>query len=204
MKLKKIFFTITFLLLFFFVFAQGNLKTESGDIFYKIITGVGVGKGSSIGKSFPSNSSNIGLGLNINFELQTKSLIHSVGYRIISDFEILNRTKGKNRVRTAEVTFGKSFSRNLLSLSISSGISNVTFVKQDVLLREYSEGTGLFNIYREYSLYKTSYFGVPISLKLFFELMKQFSAGVEFYANINGESNFFSLNLTSQLTLLRR
>jgi hypothetical protein len=203
MKLKKILLTITFSLLLFLANAQDSLKRQSNNIFYKITTGIGVGKGAGIGKSFPTNN-NIGLGFNINFELQKRSLIHTVGYRIISDFEIVNRTKGKNRVRTAEVTFGKSFSRNFLSLCISSGISNVTFVKQDILLREYSEGTGPFSIYREYSLYKTSYFGLPVSLKLFFKLIKQFSAGIELYANINGRSNFFSLNLSSQLRMLKK
>jgi hypothetical protein len=204
MELKKMLFTIAFSFLLFLVNAQDSLKRKSNNIFYNITTGVGIGKGAGIGKSFPTNSADIGLGFNINVDLQKRSLIHSVGYRIISDFEIVNRTKGKNRVRTVEVTFGKSFSKKLLSLSISSGISNVTFVKQDILLREYSEGTGLFNIYREYSLYKTSYLGLPISLKLFFQLVKQFSAGIEFYANINEGSNFFSLNLTSQLGFLRK
>jgi hypothetical protein len=204
MKFIKILLAIGFSLLLFLANAQDSLKRQTNNIIYVITTGVGVGKGAGIGKSFPTNSANIGLGLNINFELQKRSLIHSICYRIISDFEIVNRTKGKNRVRTAEVTFGKAFSINSLSLSISSGMSNVTFVKQDVLLREYSEGTGLFNIYREYSLYKTSYLGLPISLKLFFKLIKKLSAGMEFYANINGGSNFFSLNLSSQLSVLRK
>jgi hypothetical protein len=136
--------------------------------------------------------------------LEKRSLLYSVGYRLISDFEILKRTKGKNRVRNAEVTFGKSFTYNLFTLCISSGIGNVTFIKQDVLLREYSEGTGLFNIYREYSLSKSSYFGVPISLKLFFRFMKKLNAGVEFYSNINGASNFFSISLSSQFRVLRK
>jgi hypothetical protein len=203
MKYQKLFFTIAFSVILFFVKGQDIISEEKSNTFYIVTTGFAVGMGPGIGKSFPTNAANIGLGLNVDFALQKNKWLYSIGYRVISDFQIVNTTKGKNNVQTTEITFGKSLKNNLLSINISSGISRVVYKKQDALIKEYTQGSGLFNIYREYSMYKENYIGVPISLKLFLLPLKYYGVGLEFYANINKGSNYFSINLSSQFGKLR-
>jgi hypothetical protein len=91
----------------------------------------------------------------------------------------------------------------LLSISISTGLSRVVYKKQEKLIREYSDGSAFFNLYREYSLRQENYLGIPISLKIFLVPIRYYGISMEFYANINKGSNYFSKNLSSQFGILR-
>jgi hypothetical protein len=105
MKYHKILFTIIFSQMLFVTKAQNTIKKENGNTFYTVTTGLAIGMGPGIGKSLPTNKANIGIGINAEFALQKNKWLYAVGYRVISDFEILNNTKGKNSVQSTELLF---------------------------------------------------------------------------------------------------
>jgi hypothetical protein len=203
MKKRKILMSVIFLFFLFTAYTQKFVGQDKKDFFYFVTAGFGVGKGQKVGVSSTTNPTNIGLNLNLECSIQKNNWLFSCGYRIIPDFEIVNRTKGKNSIKSSEFTLGRALKNDLLSLSISTGISKIIFKKQDGLTKIYTTDEWFLNEYREYNLITESQLGIPISIKIFLVPLQYYGTGLEFYANINKQANFFCFSFISEFGKLR-
>lgn len=196
--MKKIFYL---LLLFtgnhLTALSQDSIQKKEKVLLYKLTLSSGIGKG------YPSYRTDFGVGAGLDVGLEYKSWLSSVGLKVLSDFEIINRTKGKNYLSNFDVLIGKSVNVSFLSFNLSTGFSILNFYERNKLIREYTEGSGLFNLYSEYSLSKYKTFGLPLSLKIVSIPENTIGFGLEFYTNLNKKANFYGINLCFQAGKLR-
>ena len=193
MFMKKVFyFLLLFLANYFTALSQDSIERNGKTLLYKFTLSSGIGKG------YPSFRTDFGVGAGLDVGIEYGSWSSSIGLKVLSDFEIVNRTKGKNYVSNFDVLFGRSVNLRFLTLNLSTGLSKLTFFERDNLIREYAEGSGLFNLYSEYSLSKYKTFGLPVSLKIISIAENTIGFGLEFYANINKKAKFYGINICIQ------
>ena len=163
-------------------------------LYYRFTLGNGIGKG------YPMSMNDIGVGGSLEFAIQNRKGIYSVGFRGLTEFLIFGNSNVSNSVNSAEFTYGRVFRSDGLFTSISAGVGYITTEEKGEILS--SVGFLFFPI-NTYEKIIRHTIGFPISAKMFWVPARWYGIGAEFYVNFNSRNTFYGINLCHQFGKLK-
>ena len=207
MKYKKSFVRNFYLCTLFscFCFIKGKSQDSSKIkpiTYYRITVGGGLGKGYL--------QSELGFGLSgiIEIAVQKQKSIYAINATSLyalsptsqQELGLFNFSNVRSNISTVNIMYGRVLSSNNFFCSISAGVGYVFTEEKGAIISR--EGGWLFGI-NTYEKLNHSTIGVPISLKTFWVPVKFYGIGIDFNANINSKSSFYSVNFCHQIGKLR-
>ena len=176
----------------YFVTAQDSSKTDV-PLYYRVTLGGGIGSG------YPLQVDGAGIGGLLEFALQRKTSIYSLGIRGVEEFNLLDASTPSNSVSSAEITYGKTFQARSFFASISAGVGYVTSLQKGELL----QSTGSWFGNSTYEKITHHGIGFPVAAKILWVPCRVYGVGTELYVNINSQHTFYGINICHQLGKLR-
>lgn len=191
----KLLFTFTLLM----VLHNRNYAQDSTNIDKRIFIKVTLGAG--IGTGYPKQNNSFGIAGIGELNLQKQNNFINIGSRGISEFIILGSNSVDNSLSTAEITYGRLLQKRRFSFIANLGLSYITFQEQGAII---PRNTG-FQIFSTTDYEKVNYyaFGIPISLKAFFNYKKKRGWLVEIFGNINNKIIFGGVNIANQFIVYK-
>ena len=199
MKNKKSFILHFYLCTFFFCFCFIKGKSQDSSqikpiTYYRITVGGGLGRG------YPQSGLEFGLSGIIEIAVQKQKSIYALSVSGQQEIGIFNFSNVQNSISSVNMMYGRVLSANNFFCSISAGVGYVFTEEKGAIISR--EGGWLFGI-NTYEKLNHSTIGVPISLKTFWVPVKFYGIGIDFNANINSKSSFYSVNFCHQIGKLR-
>ena len=182
---------------FCFFFVRGISQDSSAEnpiIYYRITLGGGLGKG------YPQNYSETGIGGTFKIAVQRKKSLYTLSTTAVGEIALFDNSNVNNNISSIEVMYGKVLSTNKFFCNISGGLGFIRSQEKGAFISR--EGFWLFGYYN-YEKINKSTIGIPISFQTFWIPTKFYGVGLDFYANINANNSFYVVSFCHQFGKLR-
>ena len=191
---RRFYFMIIFLCFCFTKAISQNSSETKTTTYYRVTLGGGLGKG------YPQAESETGVGGTLRGTLQRKKNLYTLGTTALGEIKIFNNSNVNNNISSLEFMYGRVLSTNNFFCSINGGLAFLKSEESGAFVSR--EGGWIFGYYT-YEKIKRSSIGIPISFQTFWIPAKFYGVGLDFYANINSISSFYTLSFCHQFGKLR-
>ncbi|HSN62153.1 MAG TPA: hypothetical protein VLR49_14535 [Ferruginibacter sp.] len=187
------------LFLFIALLAGNCIKAQDSSkiaipLYYRFTLGGGLGRG------YPLQADDFGVGGLLEFALQKKTNIYSLGIRGLGELELFEQSNVNNSVSSAEIAYGKVFETRSFFATISAGVGYITVLQKGELL---SREGGWFSSVNSYQKIVHHTIGLPVAAKIIWVPSRVYGIGTELYVNINSRNTFYGINFCQQLGKLK-